>query len=380
MDRLYPLLLADHPNWHGERGYSPQARGVLARALRTLDRSRHREQAFSRAYAFLRPLLDAPMCLHQRLRLSYLTARARVARSEDLAALHWLDESLTIESQLDDTADLAELHFLRGGIYRRMSRFRLASYAHLRALKVQSDGTSRSHYHDTGFTMQVLSQLAIFEFYQGHYWDAQQYLEQAHQLLPYVPSRSLAAGTLKWLRSLLDRWAGNTWRALEEARAAARIFVDVGNASSAGRIGILAAECALDLAQRLDVQGSECGRLLSDAHDHLKAARRLAASEHDENGLVLVALGEARWSRIAHRNERREETLEDLLAKAQGLNDEILVAQSYTTLADELAYLEQRESANNCYRSALDALEGTDSPAAGVWAWRSLRFPQEWLV
>lgn len=380
MELLYPLLLADHPNWHGERGYSPQARGVLMRALRTLDRSHHREQAFSRAYAFVRPLLDAPMCLHQRLRLSYLTARARVARSEDLAALHWLDESLTIESQLDDTADLAELHFLRGGIFRRMSRFRLASYDHLRALKVQSDGTSRSRYHDTGFTMQVLSQLAIFEFYQGHYWDAQQYLEQAHQLLPYVPTRSLAAGTLEWLRSLLDRWTGNSWRALKEACAAAQIFVDVGNASSASRIGIAAGECALDIAQQLDVRGSECDHLLCVAHEHLAAARKLAISDHDENGQVLAALGEARWSRIARRNEARRTALEDLLAQSRRLNDEILVAQSYTMLGDELAFHEERESANNCYRAALDALEGTDSPAAGVWAWRSLRFPEEWLV
>lgn len=377
---FYPLLIADHPRWHTERGYSHEVRGVLVRALRSLDHSRHREQGFARTYTLIRPFLDAPMGMHQRLRLWYMAARGRAARTDDEAALYWLDETLNLDSELGDTADRAQLHVLRGGIYRRMLRFGLASYDHLCALHVLASDVTRSSYHDAAFRLQVLSQLAGFEFYLGRYWKAQQHLTEAHYLLPYVPQPSTQAAYLTWMHSLLNRWAAKAGRALQEALAAAKVFVDLGNASSAGRITFHAAECALDLAQRLDVQGSECDRLLSVAHEHLMAARRLATSDHDENGQVLTALGLARWSRIARRNEARRETLESLLAHARGLDDEILIAQSYTLLGDELAFHEEREQANTCYRAALDALEGTDSPAAGVWAWRSLRFPEEWLV
>lgn len=379
MEAYYPLVLADHTEWHGERNYSPQARDLLARVLRLLDRSRRPELAFARAYTVIRPFLDAPMSLHQRLRFSYLAARGRFARSEEQAALHWVNKTLEIESQLNDTADLASLYFQRGGIYRHMLRFRLASYDHLTALHILSSDVMRSSYHDTEFRLLVLAQLVGFEFYLGCYWKAQKHLKEARHLLPYVPQRSTTAAYLTWMHSLLNRWAGQAERALKEARAAARVFVDLGNATSAGRITFHAAECALDLAQRLDVQASECHRLLALAHEHLKDARRLATMDHDENGQVLVALGEARWSRIARRNENRRETLEGLLAQARGLDDEILIAQTYTTLGDELAFHEEREQASNCYRAALGALEGTDSPAAGVWAWRSLRFPAEWL-
>lgn len=377
---LYPLLLADHPNWHGEHAYSLHVRGVLLRVLRALDRSRHHEQAFARAYTFVRPLLDAPMCLHQRLRLSYLTARARVARNEDRAALHWLNRTLDIESQLDDTADLAYLHFLRGGIYRRMLHFRLASHDHRRALHILSGDARRSNFHDTEFRLLILLQLVGFEFYQGHYWQAQLYLDDARHLLPFVPRRSTSVAYLTWMHSLLDRWAGSSWRALEEAHAAARVFVDLGDTTSADRIIYHSAECALDIAQQLDIQGSECDRKLAEAHGQLKASCKLATSDHDENGQVLASLGVIRWSRIARRNEDRLDRLDRILTRAYTLNDEILIAQTYTTFGDEFAFREERESSSACYRAALDALQGTDSPAAGVWAWRALHIPQEWLA
>ena len=380
MDSFYTLVMADHWNWHGERNFSLQARDVLAQVLRLLDRSRHREPAFVRAYAVIRPFLDAPMSLHQRLRFSYFAARGRVARGEDPAALLWVNKTLEIESQLNDTADLASLYFQRGGIYRRMSHLGLASRDHRSALLILSNDVLRSGFHDTEFRMLVLLQLVGFEFYQGHYWEAQQYLKDARYLLPYVPRRSTTVAYMSWMHSLLDRWAGHSERALQEARAAARVFVDLGDARSAGRITYHCAECALDIAQRLDVHGSACDRLLAEAKEHLKAARRLAASGPDENGMVLVALGEARWSRIARRDEERQKALEGLLTEARRLHDEVLIAQTYTTLGDEFAMQEDRESANTCYRAALDALEGTDSPAAGVWAWRSLRFGEEWLV
>lgn len=380
MDLFYPLELADHPDWRAERDYSPQACDVLARVMRLLDRSRHREPAFARAYTFIRPLLDAPMSLHQRLRLSYYAARARVARSEERAAIHWLDKTLDLESQLDDTADLAYLHVLRGGIYRRMLRFRHASYDHRLALAIQADDTPRSRFHDSAFRLRVLSQLAIFEFYLGHYWQAQQYVEQARLLLPFVPLDSIAAGTLQWTHALLDRWSGHSWRALEEARSAAKIYVDSGDASSADRISHLAAECALDIAQRLNVQGSECHRLLTSARESLTLARKLAQSDHDQYGLELVKLGEVRWSRIARRDEDRLPILDAILTRARALSDEILIAHTFTTLGDEFALSEDWESANTCYRAALDALDGTDCAAAGVWAWRALRIPREWDV
>jgi hypothetical protein len=41
------------------------------------------------------------------------------------------------------------------------------------------------------------------------------------------------------------------------------------------------------------------------------------------------------------------------------------------------ARLPQAEAALNCYRRALDTVEGTDIPALGVFAWRALLLAQE---
>lgn len=377
MEHFYPLDLADHTDWHSERNYSQQVRGALARVMLLLERSRHRKPAFARAYTLIRPLLDAPMSRHQRLRLSYYAALSRAARSEDRAALHWLDKTLDLESQLRDTADLATLHFLRGGIHRRMLRFAAASHDHRRALSILSGDIARAHYHSTDFHMEVLTQLVGFEFYRGHYDEAQRYLRQTDRLMPYVTRHSIPEATLWWMRSLLNRWAGRAKGALCDALAAIDVFREQGSATSAERIILHAVDCTLDIAERLDMHSSARHRTLTETHRDLRAARKLATWDGDEYGHVLVTLGEVRLSRLEGRNEDRQHTIEQMLFKAQALEDEILIAQSFTTLGDEFAAHDERDSANTCYRAAIDALDGSDSLAAGVWAWRGLHYPEE---
>lgn len=69
--------------------------------------------------------------------------------------------------------------------------------------------------------------------------------------------------------------------------------------------------------------------------------------------------------------------LEAVIRQGRALGDEALIAQGLTAMGDELISRGERESALNCYRQTLGALDGSQAPALAVQARRALHMERE---
>ncbi|MFI5273872.1 MAG: hypothetical protein ACHQ4H_12635 [Ktedonobacterales bacterium] len=373
---LYPLLLADHQDWRHHSTYSAYVREILLATFRAFDLVGYSDAGFAQIFTLIRPYLDAPMCRHQRLRLSYFAARAHASAGAHEAALYWLDRALDLDSELRDTADLAYLHFLRGSVNRRMLRLGRAADDHRTCLALLGD-QSRSRFHDSAFKLEVLAQLAGFEIYRAHFWEGQQLLAEAQRLLDFVPAGSLARGTLAWMRALLARWSGRLDDALRDATLAASAFAASGNAASQARILLHLADCLLDRGSSYPHASDACSAAVAQAQRHLRLALGKAQEAQDAIGVQLVLLADVRAGRMANTVRSPFVVIEAAFRAAHHLDDDALRAQGLTVLAEELDARGEHDAALNRYRDVLHVLDGSDVPAAGIWAQRALRLAEE---
>ena len=76
--------------------------------------------------------------------------------------------------------------------------------------------------------------------------------------------------------------------------------------------------------------------------------------------------------RSSRNNSHRFSTIEQIVWTAKQRGDTALLAQSLTTLADELAFLGEVEQSLNINRQVLDVLHGSDLPALGLGSRRAL--------
>jgi hypothetical protein len=79
-----------------------------------------------------------------------------------------------------------------------------------------------------------------------------------------------------------------------------------------------------------------------------------------------------RYQRLSGANTDRVRSIERLARQAHRLDDHALLAQSFTTLADELMAQGEHGSAATMYRQSLGVLDGSDLRALTIWPWRGL--------
>ncbi|GAC1448448.1 MAG: hypothetical protein PVSMB4_05600 [Ktedonobacterales bacterium] len=364
------LDVPDSPTWCDEPGYSPAVASALVTAFTHLRRG-HDLVNFNRAYNCLQPVMHARMAVHQRLSMFYVFSITYAATGDYAQALHWLDEALNAAVQLATPGNLALLLFLRGGINRSISQLGAGAADYRDCLALIHEQEDQKDAVDPAFEVEVLSQLAGFEFYLAQFETAEQRLQQARTLASLVPKHGIEAATIEWIQSLLFRLRGQPELALRPAVAAAEVYLDRGSPISAARIQTVLAHIGLDLAERLP-DGTDRGAFITLAQPHVQQAIELAYGVKDETGTALACLAHARYSRLSAHNEHRIATIEQIIQIGVRLRDEALLAQGWTALGDELNAQGETEQALYSYRTALSELEGSDIPAAGVEARRAL--------
>lgn len=370
----FSLRLPDAPRWHVERDYSPAVARALTLAYAYLRRNGRQLKGYSCAANCVRPIVDLPMSARQRTRVAFVLSLAPAAAGDYCTSLFWLDEALDLASQMPDQGDLIDLLYLRGPLNRAVLHFSEAveDYQDCLAL-LRADGNETTP-TDAAFELEVVSQLAGFEFFLARYESAERLLQEARGLAPLVaqaPEHRIVAATLAWLEAHLYRWRGQPELALRPAAAAAEVYTEASSPASAARSQMMVADVALDLAERFP-DGMDRYGMLRVARPHVQLGLRLARAAHDEIGQGMARLTQARYSRLAGRNEDRIALIEQVARTAQQRDDEALLAQAFTALGDELAALGEEESALNRYREVLAVLDGSDVPALGIWAHRAL--------
>lgn len=371
------LRFPDLPEWHNEPNFSFPAREALITAYTALRRQPRTLQNYADAFAAIEPHRKDPMTPRQYIRAFYVLGMAFAAVDNYPAALVCIEDALDLGYDLNDPGELLDLLYAYGSICRGMLRYSYAAMAYRDYLDVLTMGGAEHNASDIPLELDARIQLAGAEFFLAHYDEATEILAETRRLLsPQAalisaePELRLLAATTDWFQALIERWRERPHQALPLAINAGITYTELGSPISAARSQLIVADVKLDLAERADDPARQY-ELALESQPHIERARGLAADAADLNGMSLVSLVDVRLSRLTGRAQDRIAAIKEIAKTGQRLEDEAVVAQAYTSLADELHAQGAVEDALYRYREVRHLLDGSDVPALGIWALRA---------
>lgn len=368
------LRFPDLPEWHSEPNFSYSARDALITAYTALRRQPRTLANYADAVAAIEPHRKDAMATRQCIRAFYVLGTAFAAVGDYPAALVWIEDALDLGYDLNDPGELLDLIYTYGNICRATLRLSHAAMAYRDYLDMLAE------YGDSGDLLLELDariQLAGAEFFLAHYDEAGDLLAQSRELLAVPtliastnPELRLLGATSDWYQALLYRWRERPLEALPFAMNAGSAYTELGSPSSAARSQLIVADIKLDIAEQA-VGAARRHELALDAQPHVERALSLAGIAADPNGMSIISLADVRLSRLTGRAQDRVEAIKEIAKTGQRLGDEAVVAQAYTSLADELYGQGAIEDALYRYREIRHLLDGSDVPALGIWALRA---------
>jgi hypothetical protein len=374
----HSLEVPDHVAWHALPDYSTAVGQRLIHAYTLFGRPGTLAAGYVHAARWVTPCLALRMAEAQRLRLYYVLALGLDALNEPDECMEWLDAAMDVAASLNDLSALSKILTLRASACKILFRLREAAdhYRTGRALL-------RMHAADRGGSVEPLAAVLLLaheantRFHLNEYDEAERLLNEAHRLVPLGAARSLEASTVLWLQAMLYRWRERPERALAPALTAAAAYMRRGPSASAVRIQTVVADITLDLAANAPL-GTWRDLLVETASSHLDLALRVAREIGDKQGQVLSRLIATRASRMRNDNVSRVDLIETLAREGHQLHDDALLAQAFTALGDELVARGEVESGLSCFRQVMGLLDGGETPALAVWAWRAYHRTREW--
>jgi tetratricopeptide (TPR) repeat protein len=374
------LLWPDRSTWHADPAYS----STVARALRSgfshIAAADAPRDNFLWACAEVAPCMNSTMAIPQRVRVFLLFARTLEVEGVYTDALSYVDRALDVAAHDPTSDDFTDLLLYHAKLERARGRYLIAASdlaACLGLLRNRAHGDEALI--DPALHLEILAQLADYEFFLGHLPAAARLVSQAQRLAPSAPHRRLDAASIAWVQAHLDRLRGRAWESVQPMLRVESIYAHEAPPISRGRLAYFVAELALDVAARradgpLAAYRAEFLRL---ARVHLDSAERLAHEANDRGGRGLVQLARVRYSRLYGGNSNRSARIVDVLRLARRLDDDALLAQAFTALGDELAYQGEHERALDCYRQTIGLMDGSDFPVLALPARRRLLLARE---
>lgn len=370
------LLRPDHASWQRDASYSQQAARALRAAFTRISAADAVADHLFWACGLVAPWLHADVSPRQRARVLLLFARTHEAEANYAEAREAVDRALVESIRGHAHEDFMDLLVYHAKLARALGHYDLAANDLYACLELH-DLRVFEHEEppDRSLQIELLSQLADYEFFLGHFERAEHLASDALRLAPLLPDKRLEAAAAARTHAQIDRVRGLSWQALPVMQRVVQTYAQVpAPAISRGRNEYLLADFALDVAERIPDGPAAANRTepLRLAQRHLESAEFLARQTGDEPGRGLIALGRARHSRLHGTNDDRVARIEWALAMGQRRGDHALLAQGFTALGDE--YIEQGEWERglDCYRQVLGLLDGSAFPALGIWPRRKL--------
>jgi tetratricopeptide (TPR) repeat protein len=378
------LHIPDDPSWREDPSYSFD---VADRLISTFKRLRAGHGSVDTYLSLLPALLAAQkvsIALVQRQHLVYALALCWNGIAEPQEAIACLDHALELSARLADSRGFAECAYLRGATSNILLAHEEASINFLLCLQTLRASADRhsslitGHSDDPSLELNALLGRAGVEFMLAHNDLAMDLLDEAAHLLESAlptPSTHRERAILAWLRSLTLRWSGAPGLALPFAIQAAELLNQHGSLEAQGRIQIIVADTALDIAEifaRTPSNQRARDIYLGLADPYIDRARALSHTAADPAGEGLASLALARVRRMAGRHLARASLIEDVIRSARQLRDPVLLGQAYLALGHELASNDHLDRARNRFVAARQLLETTDAHALNLLAQRAL--------
>lgn len=375
------LFLSHHPASRLEPGYSAEAAVTLGEVVPLLAATAAQPDALLVVRDRLTACLRLPMSRGQRLRGAFALAAACDRLGDAPTALEWLDAALDEVTQVEASAAVPEIFYLRAEQHRALFEYSLAASDYRSCLTFLQLQDEPSEPLDPARELNILVRLAGVQFFRARFMDCQTLLNDAHTLLARLrspgsdlaPARQEWAG-VEWMQALVDQWKGAPEHALIHAMSAADVYQSSGSAGPSARIQFIVADIALDLCEAAapSPESSQRQAFLAFADSYLERALSLARASGDHTGEALVLLGSARHARLRGHSGESLALIERVARTAIRSADVALIAQSLTALGDAFGARGEHETALNLYRETLDVLEDYDVPAFGARAYRAL--------
>jgi hypothetical protein len=373
------LHCPDHVRWQDSRDYSSSVAEALVEAYQLIRSDKGQVQAFSHAAVILSPLTAAHMSARQRMHVCFILATATAACDEYELALAWLDEALSLASQLKDIDAQCELFWLRASFNRALLRYVDAigdSCTCLDLLDVQREILGSE---DSEARLHTYARLSAYAFFVGQPRLAERSLEEVRRLAAQSTHQRYDVAFAECTQAHLYNIYGQPERALSHILSFYDDYIREATPISRDRFETLLVQVSLAWADKLS-QGTYREAVLALALPHLQMAERVAKQTQDIPGQGLAQLSRIHYQRLTGANVRRISSLEAVLRLGAELGDVALLAQAYTILGDDLVFSGNVQSSLNCYRSALRTLEGSQVNVYATIARRALLTYQEMNV
>ena len=364
------LNFPDHTSDQRSFAYSPHVAQALYRAY-----SHVQQKQLGSFEANLLPLLMQPMTPAQRMRLLYVLSLAALRNKVYAAALDYADAGLEIAHRQGDAGSSAILARMAGIASHNLQKFRFAYNHYLHVMSALGDLKSLPQNNLDRFD--ILRRLAINTFLLARYSEAAQYLQYAREIASQYDNMKLDVARLDWLDALVYRWHRQPFSAVRAIQSAAITFEASADQFERGRFHIAYAEVALECVEYIQGISDNKTFFLHLVEHHVTDGLSDVLETQDIAGKGLALLAQARFARLAHRNEDDQSTLDKVEMIADQLQDAPLLAQTHTARGDAFAERDEISSALTCYRMAIDALAESDSQAYKLRPQRSLWTLQE---
>lgn len=369
--RVAALRYPDLPSLRRERLYSATVAAGLRDAYACIAMPKRTTHSYILAYERIASLQGVSMSPEQRLRMDYLLALIFGAVGDTRRSLRHVDDAVERATVLKEHSAIPELLFLRSAMHRQLSDLTECAYDLRLGLANLRDLETVGSWSDPDLEATMLTSLAGMEFILGRFDTCEDLLTQTAALFAGDSKPgTLAAATVAWIRALLFRWRGQPDSALAQALAAADVYDREEAHISSGRLHGIVAEITLDLAKRFAESGRDS--FLTLARQHIAVALDCAQQTQDQTGEALALLADARFARLSGRNIDRKRAIEAVMRFADQTADTSLLGQAYTALGSEFDSAGLRESALQCYRSAVSVLTNAEAVALALWPQRAL--------
>jgi len=402
--------LPDDPLWYTEPHYSfeiayalhqaytvitdsddkaPTERDATANGAKSAERSRLQN--------LLTQYIAKRMSAHQRISVYYALGRLNSIQEDYTQASRCVGIALELSQSLNDLDGCALLAYLHGTLVRYAQRFSEEARDYDLSFRFLNEGGNNVPHADIVLELEMLMRLAGSYFIRERYDISRRLLGEARQLVGLASQeqrhnpqalaniRQDAAG-LEWLAALLFRWSGEPERALRHALSASEVYTELQRPQLLGRIAIVIADIALDLADNsadtmMEQTMTRAQHVYTAlAEPYLRLALTTLPEVCDTPGESLARLTQVRFERMTRQITPRIATIEQVAQVARRRDDTLLLAQAQTALGDEFQLHGETESALSCYRLSLDTLRMSDGPALGVWARRRLLYAAEFMI
>jgi tetratricopeptide (TPR) repeat protein len=344
------------------------------------DRLLPHGQITSEALSCLLPVLDAPMCKSQRLRVLYIAASCHAAQDPPTPALAPIDEALGLTVELNELRAQVDLLLLRSTVNRSITQIPDAAddlrdcLQALVTLNLREDGSEDWSEDELLATLRATVRLAGQEFLIGAYDECQHWLNHAATLLPQIDADPDSLGRYAWNSALLLRWRGAYEEAFTSAQTAINQFRVLHDPQNLSRIEAIAGDILLDLAERSRRQSDvvACDAYLTQAEPYIDRAIDIAVASEFQASEVLARIIRARLQLLRGVPGDRVPLLEEIASMAWQHQDMATVCKAYTGIGRECETLQDDDGAKEWYRRAIAVLTESKAIADAVWAQRAL--------